>query len=255
MKSGIKLRSLPRKAIGVLAYFRKKEKTLDSYYVFPENCQISNLSYIYEFFFGKINGVLVEVGAYDGISWSNSSGLIERGWHGFLIEPVPFFGQKLQSHYRGRDNVTYLPVAISDTDREIQINVAGPFTTANLDLLNEYKSTNWAKSSVSGSSSISVEAMTLDHLMNNIVHVHVDVLVVDVEGYEDKVFSTFDRIVSKPSMIIVELSELHPDLKTSVRSSVDLRNKLESMNYRIVFKDATNTIFIDSKLYSRFLAD
>ncbi len=251
MKYGTKLRSLRRKASKLLAYFRENEKSLDSYYVFPESCQISNLSYIYEFFFGKINGVLVEVGAYDGVSWSNSSGLIERGWHGFLIEPVPIFGQRLQSHYSGRDNVTFLPVAISDSDREIQINLAGPLTTANLDLLIEYQSTNWAKSSVSGTSAFSVKAMTLDHLMNNIVNVHVDVLIVDVEGYEDKVFSTFDRIDSKPSMIIVELSELHPDLKTSFRASVDLRNKLESMDYRIVFKDATNTIFIDSKMYSR----
>ena len=129
--------------------------------------------------------------------------------------------------------------------------MAGPLSTANIDLFKEYQSTTWAKSSVSGSSAISVKAMTLDFLMNNIVNGHVDVLVVDVEGYEDKVFSTFDRIDSKPSMIVVELSELHPDLKTSFRTSVDLRNKLEAMDYRIVFKDSTNTIFVDSTLYSR----
>ena len=46
-------------------------------------CQIPNLADIYLENFGyKRDGYFVEVGAYDGVSWSNTFGLAAIGWGG-----------------------------------------------------------------------------------------------------------------------------------------------------------------------------
>jgi hypothetical protein len=55
----------------------------ESWFVFDKSCQIPFLSEIYEQFFGAdSSGFLVEVGAFDGISYSESSGLLSRRWSG-----------------------------------------------------------------------------------------------------------------------------------------------------------------------------
>lgn len=43
-----------------------------------------------EYFHGKRNGVFVDVGAYDGVTFSNTLMLgREGGWTGVCIEPLP----------------------------------------------------------------------------------------------------------------------------------------------------------------------
>ena len=51
--------------------------------------QIEDLHNIYQKVFGyKTDGFFVEVGAYDGHRWSNTTPLIEANWSGIMIEPV-----------------------------------------------------------------------------------------------------------------------------------------------------------------------
>ena len=223
----------------------------ESYYVFPDTCQIPNLSYIYELFFDRAIGTLVEIGAYDGYTFSNTTGLIEKNWKAFLVEPVPQFAAKISELHKNNPNVTLLPIAVSDTESDLSINVAGALTTANRDLLEEYRQIEWARSSLQDVSSISVSATTLSNLINRLIKIKVDLLVVDVEGHEESVFATFNEIGVKPSMVIVELSEMHPDIKSSTRGSLVVRKILEESGYQIVFKDAVNTIFVDDNLFKK----
>ena len=52
---------------------------------------------------------VIEFGAHDGISMSNSRHLIaNRGWDGFLIEPDPVYFRKLEALYNGTDGVQTL---------------------------------------------------------------------------------------------------------------------------------------------------
>jgi len=57
-----------------------------------KSCQISDLGNIFDKYF-DINkkGVFVDVGAYDGLTHSNTIGLAAMGWRGICIEPVPLF--------------------------------------------------------------------------------------------------------------------------------------------------------------------
>lgn len=46
-------------------------------------------------YFGEFTGSLLDIGAFDGITFSNSRALLELGWVGVLIEPDPWNLQKL----------------------------------------------------------------------------------------------------------------------------------------------------------------
>jgi FkbM family methyltransferase len=57
----------------------------------------------YQYFFEKKHkrfGVLIEIGANDGITFSNSRMLIGHGWNGHLIEPSASAFEKLQLVYK-----------------------------------------------------------------------------------------------------------------------------------------------------------
>lgn len=44
---------------------------------------------ILDYFKDSYNGVLLDIGANDGITLSNSRALIEKGWRGVLVDPAP----------------------------------------------------------------------------------------------------------------------------------------------------------------------
>ena len=63
--------------------------------------QITDLHKIYDEYFGSVNdGFFVEVGAYDGHRWSNTTSLIESNWSGILIEPIDRYFKSCQERYK-----------------------------------------------------------------------------------------------------------------------------------------------------------
>lgn len=73
-------------------------------------------AYLYQHFFSdKTDGFFVEVGAYDGISLSNSLFFEQLGWRGMLIEPHPMYYPKIVEN-RPNPNVIKLNVAAGDRD-------------------------------------------------------------------------------------------------------------------------------------------
>ena len=71
-----------------------------------------------------------------------------------------------------------------------------------------------------------------------------DVLVVDVEGFESQVFAGFSLGLWHPKMLIVELVDTHPDLKSTSKIDARLGRSILSTGYTIVYKDYINTVFI-----------
>src|SRR5215831_897933 len=57
--------------------------------------------------------VLVDIGANDGICGSNSRALIEKGWGGVLLEPLPRPFEKLRLNTRAFPAVTLMRTAVS----------------------------------------------------------------------------------------------------------------------------------------------
>jgi FkbM family methyltransferase len=62
-------------------------------------------------------GKVLDIGAYDGVVFSNSRALIEKGWSGVLIEPSPIvFSQLIQNTEAYQDRVTLVNGAVVSGD-------------------------------------------------------------------------------------------------------------------------------------------
>lgn len=65
-------------------------------------------------FFGNSHGVLLDIGANDGQTFSNSRLLLENGWSGHLVEPASVF-YDLKRLYLENKNVHCYNLAIGET--------------------------------------------------------------------------------------------------------------------------------------------
>jgi len=207
------------------------------------------LATLYRLFLGeRSDGLFVEVGAYDGVTFSNSSCLAEVGWHGILIEPIPQFAEACRDLYRGNERIEVVETAIGATHSSIEITLAGPLTTTNDTLLAEYQSIEWAKESVQDVTTLTVSQRLLDDVLEaSAPNMPIDVLIVDVEGAEASVFAGFTFERWRPRMIIAELAHTHPDLHTLSGADADLQREIEAQGYSIIYKDAINTVFLSSR--------
>ena len=235
----MQLRWLP-KEIGT--NFFKQEKS----------CQIPNLGYLYEQIFGQLaEGFVVEIGAYDGLFLSNSSCLIEKGWNGLLVEPVEHLANSCRHLYEHNQKVQVLQMAIGAEKGQADLFYMDTMSSMSKDLKSEYETKEWAQPSLRDSRTLRVEVDTLDNILTNArVPVSFEVLIVDVEGMESAVFAGFTIESWKPKVLIVELADFHPDLVTNKDESFDLATRITNHNYRVVYKDHINTIFVRQDVFS-----
>jgi FkbM family methyltransferase len=223
----------------------------EQFYPTVSSCQIPTLSQLFERFFDKRTaGIFVEIGAFDGLTYSNTWGLAERGWERLLIEPIPELAAKFRDNHRFHSRVSIAETAIGDSHGVASMVLGGPLSTANHAQAGEYRTTAWARPLVT-EASIEVPMTTLDSLLDDRnFSANFDLLVVDVEGYESAVFAGFSLNRWLPKMLIVELADTHPDLSLMASSDAQLSSEIQATGYRIVYKDAINTVFVHKELFS-----
>jgi FkbM family methyltransferase len=208
------------------------------------SCQIPILTHYFECYLPQ-QGTFVEAGAYDGESYSNTSGLADAGWRGIYIEPVPEFAQKCLLRYQA-NNVSVFNYAISDTAGELEINVGEALSSASKDTVDAYTTIDWA-AHVKFESSVIVKSLTLDVFLSSIqIQPNFDLLVVDVEGFEENVFRGFNLKIWRPKMMIVELNDYHSSFNSNEKlqqSSRIVRKLILDNDYKQVYADEINSIF------------
>ena len=77
--------------------------------------------YLIDYFQYTTNGILVDIGAADGIRNSNSRRLIEQGWSGLLVEPNKKNYNKLKDLYNLNTNIILENVGCSSETNINQI--------------------------------------------------------------------------------------------------------------------------------------
>lgn len=75
-------------------------------------------------YFGDKIGTLLELGANDGITFSNSRYLIEKGWKAFLVEPSSAC-DKLVDLYNENLDVDFQPIAIGTENGNLTLFESG----------------------------------------------------------------------------------------------------------------------------------
>lgn len=223
------------------------------YYRIANTCQIPKLGFLYEKYFGQTDkGIFVEVGAYDGEYVSNTSCLADLGWKGHYIEPVPEYFNKCSNRHKQNRPTKVSNFAVGAYNGRIQINVSGPMSTIDKETEQVFKKLPWSKELIS-SQYIDVDQITLDdYLVANDVEKFFDLLVIDVEGYEWEVLKGLDIQLWKPKMVIIELHDQNPDYPHLAEKCQLIVRYFETHSYRIIYKDFSNTIYINPSIFDQF---
>lgn len=219
-------------------------------YNISKSCQIHDLKNVYENFFGLIkDGFFVEIGAFDGESFSNTSGLADYGWNGIYVEPVVQQFEKCKKRH-SNNNVKILNFSIGTVEGQITIYDGGSLSTTDKNQVDRYSNIDWSKHKKFNTQICN--QITLERLLNeNNVSPKFDLLVVDVEGQEFDVIESFNLHKWSPKMIIIELEDDHESFKDFtdyINSTKLLRNKFKENGYTEIYRDKINTIYINDNV-------
>lgn len=207
------------------------------------DCQIENLAALYARVFGyRKKGMFVEVGAYDGIRYSNTSPLAQLGWAGIYVEPVPKYFTKCRQNYVNYPSITVLNYAVGACSGKVQVHIGGVLSTISLQSLQNYKNLGWW---IGTGKTVTVSMVTLEDLLReNSVFPRFDLLVIDVEGYEWEVLKNFPLDYWDPIMVIIELHDISPNYTFIRDQCLQIVDYFRGYKYRVAWKSPGNTVYI-----------
>lgn len=196
---------------------------------------------------------IMQIGANDGISNDPVREFLvsANGWHGYLIEPIPYLFDKLKNNYKGNKRVQFFQCAISDkTGGTVIYSIKKselyqlPFYS---DQIASFDKSHLIKHFPDLSNldnlieEITVDTYTInDFIVKNKIE-RIDVLVIDVEGYEKQLLETFPYCQFKPEIIIFETLHMNESDRSIVFSVL---KKQGFLLYTSVF----DTIAISNKI-------
>jgi FkbM family methyltransferase len=214
-------------------------------YKIYDDCQIKELEKIYLNHFGyKEDGTFVEIGAYDGQSFSNTCGLADIGWTGVYVEPIKQYYNMCRSRHDHNDKVTVVNKAISSEESRITLYKGGVLSTANKKAYDNFKNISWASGLFSGKTE-EVQAITMERLLKEAdIKPSFDLLVIDVEGYEWNVLKNFNIGSWKPKMVIIELHDKNPNYECLREECMNIVQYFDQNKYTSIYKDNTNTVYV-----------
>ncbi len=217
----------------------------DGFYRPASSCQIAVLGGLYSTLFGdRADGTFVEVGAYDGETFSNTSCLADLGWRGLMIEPVERSYAKCVARHRDNARVAVLNRAIGPTETTIRFWDNGEYSTGSPDEMAVNRANNWVGPATRETE---VRQMRLDVALSEAgIAPRFDLLAIDVDGMEEQVFESFDLAHWLPRCMIVELIDRSPAFvghDKLIQSSARVRAAIERCGYETVYRDQGNTVF------------
>jgi FkbM family methyltransferase len=152
--------------------------------------------------------IVVDVGANDGITYSNSYNFIKNGYYGVLIEPNVTLHRKIESNLRGT-NYKLFPFAASSVEGKAILRMdrlsgdkqlMASISKDENEWLNNVLSENW----------VEIETRRLDYMLE-LANVQKDftLLSVDTEGHDLEVLSSLGQW--SPKIIVSEIFTWNKD--------------------------------------------
>ncbi len=178
-----------------------------------------------------MKGIMLEVGAGHPDSYSLSKHFRESGWRCICVEPIPHF---VESHKK-KGNEIYQYACGSENIHSASFEVtkeADGMAYSGFEMKQSYYANrNGGKPP---SQVIQVEIKTLNTLLSEIMVDHLDLLCVDVEGWELDVMRGFDAGKYNPKVIVLE----------NLRSEAVYGAYMDSIGFKLDMREHPNDIYI-----------
>jgi len=149
---------------------------------------------------------LLDVGANDGITFSNSARLIELGWNATLLEPSPLAFEKLQKNHADKPNVKCLNYGISALGGKNLFYESGGFENgldvALVSTLDKNETKRWGNSVEF--KEIEAEFITYQEFVNDNKGCVFHFITIDIEGYDWLLLQQMDLNALGCQLLIIE---------------------------------------------------
>lgn len=177
------------------------------------------------------HGRFLDIGAYDGVTFSNTRQLALQGWGGVLVEPSPSLTGVLEKLYWNNSKIKIIEVGIGLKRGILPFydfygDAVGTFDIAHAKLWTQNGKRKWEKKNV--------EVITVKDLLSHVGY-DFDFINIDAEGWSVDLLSAFklDRL-EKLKMICVEFEHKEKKIETLI----------SEYGFRFLYQTAENMIWI-----------
>ncbi len=197
--------------------------------------------FILKFFENEPKGTLLDIGANDGITFSNSRALIERGWSAHLVEPSPVAMGRCKSNEPPLEKsqmIWYHQVALSDLDGESEFHESGSLITVSdtalVSSLDEQETRRWRGSGVTFSTT-RVKTMSWQTFWKSIGTSSLRFISIDAEGLDVAILTQIDLEQTNTALICVEWN-------SNQIAKQQITTYCGRYNFRLIHQNAENLI-------------
>lgn len=192
-------------------------------------------------FFKVTSGRYLDIGAYHPFKFSNTAFFWLRGWTGINIDANPKSIELFRRHRKhdtniwaaiipesqktaGVENVNlHLPIS---NNENIEISAMGTADSSKIHDNTKYLN-------------VRVPAMSVNEILKKYEVTELDLLNIDIEGYDELIIKDFDFNLCIPKTIIIE--DFSKDFNTLVKS--DITTYLESKEYKLIGRVGWSSVF------------
>jgi len=196
----------------------------------------------------KTNGTFLEIGANDGKTGSFTYNLAAIGWKGINIEPIPRLHARCVENHKNHIHVKNICCAVGEKEDNLDIIDADTLSSMDKDTIDIYMKTNWSKSLFHNQEPIKTRVRKLDDILIENKISEIDIMVLDVEGFEENVLKGFSISTYRPKIIIIEIPDQHPDMiqnPVCVEKYQRLRSYFTENYYELIANDIVDNVYVD----------
>lgn len=200
--------------------------------------------YFVDFILQKQKGVFLDIGANDGVSFSNSYYFEkEKGWTGICIEPIKETFAKLQ---KVRSCIC-LNEGVWSEKKTLRFYRAHGYAEMLSGIVDSFNDDHFKRMKAdierSGGTleTLEIEVDSLNNILNRYQITHIDFCSIDTEGSEYEILKALDYNKYRIMMMAAE-NQYNENI---------LRRLMNERNYTLVWRQGGDDFFIHNSLYSK----
>jgi FkbM family methyltransferase len=205
-------------------------------------------------YFKDFKGTVLDIGANDGKTFSNSLALIENGWNAILIEPNKEAFKDLTELHKDRykvgvlipsqgcNPVTCLNIAIGNETKTTELFINEPHIKGDNGLLSTFDDKQkliWGNFFHNHKKQM-IEMVTFEDLIKSNPYIKkLDFITIDVEGMDFDVLKQIDFDKFKTRMVCVEYNNVNSEM---------YEQHMAKYGFNLHYKNFCNLIFTNDRL-------
>ena len=181
-------------------------------------------------FRSKTSGIAIEVGGFDGVTFSNTYHFEQLGWKTIVVEPMPEFARKIRANRK----TDLYECAAGAKEGEAVLNIAKGAEDLSTFNPSGYQLEN-IKFHGGTLEQVKVQVRTLDSILTSAGVGSLDFVTIDVEGHEEEALAGFTLSRWKPEIVIIE--------DISMGAGTAIKNIMQAKGYRCFMTTGCNDWF------------